>query len=167
MYSIWLTLQDPLLTDLKTDIETLARLTRGPVFDPHLTVLGDMDLPRVAVLELASTIRPAFQDVTAIVNGVGYGSTFFQSVFLELQLPDALFDLQRSMLKQLGLATKYPPHISLAYGVEERATIKPLMAEIEARYVPRKVAFEGLVVMASSRHVSTENWRILERMPLT
>jgi len=163
MYSIWLTLNAKLATELSDHIDKLAQLTGGPAFEPHLTLCGDLKYERNEVLKLASTMAEAFSGARAKFTEVDFGSSYFQSVFLTMELPESLAGFRLSILSRFGIEPQYPPHISLAYGVKDPEPLLPQLEQINSEFAGQSVTFDNLTVMASSEDRPVEQWRCLNR----
>lgn len=166
MYSIWLTLKPEAADAVSGDISALADVTGGPIFEPHMTFYGDMNEERDSAKRIALSLAEVCQDAAAQVKDVSFGETYFQSVFLELELPERLAAFRLSYLAQYGVTPAYPPHISIAYGVEDHSELDPQLAKIRKRYQGKELVFDELVLMASSEDRPVEHWMALDRIPL-
>lgn len=164
--SLWLTFADPVAQELQSHVADFARHNGTACFVPHMTVVGDIDLRRDAAAQLAETIAPAFAGLSGEVVKLGTGATYFQSVFLELALDPTVTAMRNSLLSQFDKSPAYPPHVSLAYGINDPAALQGKLDQIGARFGGTRLAFAELVVMASSEDRPVKDWRPLHAVPL-
>ncbi|MEX0350749.1 MAG: hypothetical protein AB3N15_15110 [Paracoccaceae bacterium] len=165
-YSLWLTFPQPLEDNLSDHVRALARQTKGPVFQPHVTLVGDLTLDRAREIFASGRIGPIAPRLQGRFGSLTHGSTYFQSLFLEVVLPVQIAKARQQLLDELGIAPAYPPHVSLAYGSLTGEVPKPQLDRIEATFSnqPAPLAFLALVASAEDRPV--ESWKIIERLPL-
>lgn len=166
MYSLWLTFAPDVQRDLSGAVSQLAQQAKTPVFEPHMTLIGDLDLPRSEALQLTSSLSPAFQGERAKVLGLDFGKTYFQSVFLTLELSPAASCMRQSVLAQYNKKPAYPPHISLGYGIDAPDAHAALTGQFQAAFVGQVLRFQSLVLMASSEDRPIEDWLSIHQIGL-
>ena len=119
-YSIWVIPPEPLYGQLKDTIEKLSREFGSPTFEPHMTLLGninqnDEDI-EVKIKEMAN-ITNKFE---LSLGSISFSTTYFQSVFVRINSTTELMELN---LKAKGLFNMennvFMPHISLLYGIDD------------------------------------------------
>lgn len=132
LYSIWIIPPEPLYTELKKTVAELATAYNGPMFEPHLTLLGNID-------EDLSVIEQKVKDLTINMKGlelslgpVSYSTTFFQSVFVRVNSSAQLMQLNLDAKKVFGMENDvFMPHISLLYGDHDSATREAAAAQVQ------------------------------------
>ncbi|MCL6282557.1 hypothetical protein M3P21_03360 [Ruegeria sp. 2012CJ41-6] len=166
LYSLWLTFPQPLEEQLGEHVATLARLTTGPVFQPHVTLVGDLPQDRAREIFTSERIGPIAPRLQGRFGQLSHGNTYFQSLFLEVALPVQVAHARHQLLEELDLDPAYPPHASLAYGSLAGEVPFPHLDRITATFCnqPAPIAFLALVASSETRPV--ESWKIIERLPL-
>ena len=165
-YSLWLSPAPELAQQIKKDITRIAAITGGPVFDPHVTLAGDVSLDRDQMTTLADGFVDLVPFTSSKIVGAGFGNTYFQSFFLEIEFPGLLYNLRQSILRQLNIDVAYPPHISLAYGAGENVISEREIRSIELTYRNTEVEFASVDIVASSEDTPVEDWAYINRVPL-
>ncbi len=170
MHSIWLMPTPARAARLR---EIMARLSVDhdlPEFEPHVTVLGSLDLPLAQVLDAAKTVAQTVAqtgEVSSEVWAVTGREDFFTALTLDLR-GSGVFDLHLQACAALGLAQvpHFEPHLSVAYGMpgggDKIAEIKTLSAE----FLLQPLVFDRLEVVLSSKTVPIPEWRCLESFTL-
>lgn len=116
-YSVWLNIPQPLKSELSKKIEILSKKFIGPVFEPHITVVSDIDRDLEEIKSALKTLSVNFHPLDLSLGEVSYSTTFFQNVLVRVNANNELMELNLNLKKQLNLENKpYMPHISLLYG---------------------------------------------------
>jgi len=166
-YSIWIIPPNDVYHMLSNLIIRLAKQYSTPVFDPHITLLGDIALPEDFVVsrtnELARKIRPFNVTLTTI----GYLDDFFRSLFIEVAQTKELMEAnwQARKLFKRGYDPEYFPHLSLMYGDIEPQVKERIIAEI-GRYFNIKFSVASIHIALASSKIDPKEWRILTEFVL-
>lgn len=131
-YSIWIISPKPVYTHLKDIIDQLSKKYNGPVFEPHMTLLGNIesDLPEIEkkVKELASSIT----NLKLSLGPVSFSTTYFQSVFVRVnsiaQLMQLNLEAKRLFCRENDV---FMPHMSLLYGNHDMAIREEAASKIK------------------------------------
>lgn len=120
MYSIVIIPHEPIFNQLKKIIDKLALEFNGPLFEPHMTLIGniDMDLPQVEqkVKILASQI----DKLDLSLGEISFSTTYFQNVFIRVNSTHQLLEININAKKLFGIKNNvFMPHISLLYGNQD------------------------------------------------
>ncbi len=118
-YHLFLVPPEPVITELRIIIETLAKKYGGPVFLPHTTLLAR--IPRddeSAILEKARLVAKNLTPLTLTLKDFGEEESFFRAFFIKFAPSKELLLAHRQALDVFGIedANKYLPHLSLLYG---------------------------------------------------
>lgn len=168
--AFWLLPAEPARSHLSALIEHFAARFDSAVFEPHLTVHGDLTLS----LEEAERHLAALAQGTPVLSlpviGVDGTPSYFKSFFLALGGHPALSQLTASIRANFAPDSRYclQPHLSLLYASlapEERATLlqafRPDLATI---------SFDTLVLAmpgnAEQGWAEVANWQTPLRHPL-
>ncbi|MCT4610431.1 MAG: 2'-5' RNA ligase family protein [Pelagimonas sp.] len=164
-YSIWLVPQEPQLTRLSTCVRDFARKNGTPSFVPHVTLLGDIAGKEAALAEIMARFSGRFAPYDLMVTEVETGDSYYKSLYLNLESPAALQDLQTALCNDLPVSQvprEFQPHISLAYG-----DLSPEVQTAEAEaFVGSLMRFEVMHLVRSSQTVPIEDWAIVKSFAL-
>ena len=167
-YSIWLSFDDESSAMLRSDIRKLHLSLGGPVFDPHLTLVGDMETEIGQVEDMARCLAASVAPGRILVKGLETSSSFFMACYLRVQLPQSLKDQRRKILR--GLRCQEfpgdPDHVSLAYGPLRTFGSGGLLQELSNKYASRELNFRYVDIASSAKFIPVENWRVIERRRL-
>jgi 2'-5' RNA ligase len=152
--SVWLVPSVGDASALRSLIERCATALGSPTFPPHITLCTQS-----SAATLAAVSRSLPPPLPLTLTSVDFGDDYFHGCYLEAKDDTAVRALQTQCAAALGakVPERYPPHLSLAYGVlsdEQRKMALALVTEL-----PMQVTFEGLELWASDGPVS--EWRKL------
>lgn len=118
LLSVWLI---PTKEDKKYLRETINKLGKeynSPVFIPHLTLFGDIN---IELKDLKKAIDKVFENIKPLkINktSVSQSELFFKTVFIEFEKSKLLINLFENLIKETGEkkdVSIFKPHISLLY----------------------------------------------------
>lgn len=130
-YSIWLIPNDPVYSKLKSIVDDLANSHGNPTFEPHLTLIGDIEGDIPEIKEKMQSLKDSAKSLNLTLSEVSISTTFFQSVFIRVKSTAALMQLNMDAKKLFNLENNFfMPHISLFYGgsLEEREKLSGEMS---------------------------------------
>ncbi|MDP5217088.1 hypothetical protein Q5Y75_07655 [Ruegeria sp. 2205SS24-7] len=166
LYSLWLTFPQALEDQLGEHVTTLARMTKGPVFQPHVTLVGDLPYDRAREIFTSERIGPIAPRLQGRFGRLNHGDTYFQSLFLVVTLPAQVAHVRQQLLGELDLDPAYPPHVSLAYGSLDGEVPTSYLGKITSTFCDQPAPLAFLDLVASSETRPVESWKIIERLPL-
>ncbi len=116
-YHLWLKPSGDLLDALSETIERLSCRLGGPVFTPHITLLGSVPgtegQHRARVEALAAQMKP----FDVVLDQPCTGTEYFESVFMQVRPNEPLVSANALACRLFGAAAKpYRPHLSIVYG---------------------------------------------------
>lgn len=131
-YSIWIIPPQPLYSQLENTIDTLARKYNGPVFEPHMTLLGNIDRDLSEVKQKVKEVANRIEKLELSLGPVSFSTTYFQSVFVRVNSTAQLMQLNLEAKKLFGMENNvFMPHISLLYGEHDMVTREKAASEIQ------------------------------------
>lgn len=164
--SLWLMPDQASVKKLNASIISAATKLGTPVFNPHLTVLGDLPHNSDDVTKRCSEFM--FPTLDATVTQVSTSPQFFMALFLELDVSDQWRTLQTALGKSLSeKAAPFRPHISIAYG--RNLSVEHIYEEqekLKADFIGKEISFESLAVVASSQQLPIDQWQLLQTFKL-
>ncbi|GMH05193.1 hypothetical protein Nepgr_007033 [Nepenthes gracilis] len=133
-YSVWALPPDDVRDRVKKLMDGLRSEFGGPEFEPHLTVVGAINLSEQDALQKFKSAVDGVKVYTASVQSVSTGTFFYQCVFLLLHPSPEVLETSAHCCSHFGYnnSTPYMPHMSLIYGditdeekkkAQEKATI--------------------------------------------
>lgn len=165
-YTLWLAPDEAASGPLQLVINQLASRYSGPVFAPHMTLLGwvkgEEDELVSKTESLASMLPSIKTQLTGFAGAPYYFRCFFAPLESTAQLRHAVNEA--SSLFSASAGANYQPHISLLYGQLDREEKKTIPGQIGER-VPRRFSLNTVQLVRMS--VSVSGWTTLAEFPLT
>lgn len=99
-------------------IKKLAERYGGPVFAPHITLLGQAAEDETTAIKLSEKLTAEQEPFTVILDRVDYEDYYFRALFIYAKKTEPLESLH-NMAKKIfnkGNIPPYMPHLSLLYG---------------------------------------------------
>ncbi len=163
-FAIWLQPAPACAARLGRIIHELAQSRGGPLFAPHLTLLGGLSASR-------ETLAPAVADLAAELHrmplqtiGIHGENRRFRCLYLEFPHTGDLARARVAAQARLGQEEGvFAPHMSLFYGRLADTDRDNLRLDLEAR-IPDVIPLDRLVLMDISAPV--ESWREISSISL-
>lgn len=149
-YTIWLVPSSEVKSVLDKTINNLAQKYKTPVFEPHITLLGDIKTSKEDVLEKANLLARRLKPFNVDLGEISYSTTYFQNVFVRAvsnaQLMQAYVEAKNIFKQDVGV---YMPHISLIYGYHNMEERNNIASEVD---LPKGLSFkvDKLVVIPAT-----------------
>jgi hypothetical protein len=165
--SLWLLARDETQRRLALVVRELAPQHEGHVFEPHLTIQGDLALAEAD----ATALLHALASTTAVqhwpVRAVESTAHYFRSLYLRLDAGPAFDAMRRRCAERSGSDEGLSPyaHLSLAYG-PTRGDAQALRERLGREHVGQSIEFDRLVLARSGQAVAIADWRVLASEPL-
>ena len=131
-YSIWVIPPEPVFSRLQKIIDELSSEYGGPRFEPHMTVLGDIEEDLATIRRPIEKLAADLDSLELTLGTVSFGITHFQSVFASVNPTPDLLKLNSELKKLFRLENRsFAPHISLLYGRYDMATKERAASKIK------------------------------------
>lgn len=159
-HSIWLRPAQDDLVFLEKIVRDLSERFNSPVFEPHITLVPDMNRSAEELLPQAISLTIGRKPLELLIENVTGSEAYFRSFYAALEKAPALMRLKQDTLEISGDASlqSFMPHVSLAYGVDDstlkHAEIQRLAKELSGR----KLKFDRLVIVSSSSETPIDDW---------
>ncbi|MBQ0707493.1 MULTISPECIES: 2'-5' RNA ligase family protein [unclassified Ochrobactrum] len=159
-HSIWLR---PALDDfrfLESIVTELAGRFASPLFEPHATLIPDMKRSADELLQLVLSLAAGRKPLDVRIEDVTGTEAYFRSFYAALQKTPALIALKQDTLGISGEKdiTTFLPHVSLAYGVADKALRETEMARLRRSLAGRNLRFDRMVIVSSSSETPIDQW---------
>lgn len=130
-FSIWALPEKSTENDLQSIIIYLSLLYGGPIFQPHLTLIGDVGRDQGHMIEAAHLLAEDLEEFRLRLGEVSFSTTFFQSVFVRALATAQIMEKNLQAKKILRLENNvYMPHVSLLYGDHSMRTREEAMHKV-------------------------------------
>jgi hypothetical protein len=167
-HSIWLLARDDQQDVLRQCVRRLAPRHDGHLFEPHVTLQGDLptaiDAARALVDQLAAA-TPVLHWPVRSVEGTEH---YFRSLYLRLDAGDAFDRLCRQCAQASGTDLGLSPyaHLSLAYG-PTRGDAPALRTSLYEQFGAEPLVLDRIALARSGKAVPIEQWSLVHVRPLT
>ena len=145
MYSIWVESSSDQVSDIKKVIKTLSDQEDKEYFDPHVTLVTNLNSEHSA-MDVFNIIPKKRFDIT--FDTIQEGTTYFQRLFLT---STDNTNFQNSIIDIEGWPSLWIPHLSLYYGNE---LPKSYPSKDFDNLIPITVTFDTLVLSETGPIVS-------------
>lgn len=147
---------------LTSIVEELAQKYSGPVFEPHMTLLGDLPLSKEDVVSRTRKLASVLKPFPITLGKVECSTTYFQNVFVRVNTSALLLSayIRARDLFDIDAHRFFMPHISLLYGdhsMQERTRIAETV-----HLSPLSFTANTLRIMTSGGDVSS--WDTIEEI---
>lgn len=116
-YSLWIIPPPSVKKKLEDSILALSQEYKAPVFEPHMTLIGDVDMDKETAIQKANKVAKTIHPLKLTFSEVSFSTTYFQSVFARVKSTADVMNANVYAKKVFGLENNlFMPHISLLYG---------------------------------------------------
>ena len=150
--------------ELSSLIRRLSREHSTPAFEPHVTLIGEINLPRATAIsrtrDLAASIRPFDIRLTRMAHHDRY----FQCIFLLADKTPGIMKAHSTACTVFELTDteEYKPHLSLVYGKLDRETRQRVILRIGDMM---NITFRAREIFIYYTEGEPAGWHCLSRFP--
>jgi 2'-5' RNA ligase len=160
-YTLWLLPSSRVSKKFEKIIRSLGTKYQTQFFTPHVTLLGDISLPRNEVMEKTHSISTKIRQIEIEIGQIGFSDKFYKRLFYCVAPNLELNSAHLLACKSMGLnpTGEYYPHLSLLYGnckIDEKSENTFCSHLIGARFKVVSIA------LLSHIHGSTRWERVVE-----
>jgi len=166
-YSVWLLAKADQELLLTQRVKELSKRLGGVPFQPHVTIQGDIAMPRVPLRAALRAIAASFPVQRWPVRAVERSDFFFRSLYLRFDATPAFASMQEALQQLTGTARGLSPfpHLSLVY-CQRHPETEGLCRDLQQELGNENIVFDRLVVARSSKNVLIADWQCLAQFPL-
>jgi 2'-5' RNA ligase len=163
-YSLWLMPSGKTYDKLSNLISGLSKRFSTPVFEPHVTLIGEVEEPKEEVIsktrQLAKTIQPYVIKLTK----AGYLDEYFRCIFIHAEESEDVVRANYLARKIFNRPNdpRYMPHLSLMYGEFTESIKHKIIAEIDKDIY---LNFEAKSIFLYSTKGEVKDWTKTEEFP--
>jgi hypothetical protein len=144
--SLWLLPDDEGRAALQPLLAELALALGGPSFEPHLTLVGRVALPRPAIEEALRRLAGETAPLGVATEGLEMQDRFFRALYVRLAAVAPLLRAQERAYELLSIAAPeepFLPHVSLLYSARHEGEKRGWISRLVPR-VPGVLRFNRL-----------------------
>ncbi|MCX6705675.1 MAG: hypothetical protein NTV24_01035 [Candidatus Woesebacteria bacterium] len=97
-YSIWIIPPQSVFDELSKIINDLSIVQNGPVFKPHMTILGSIDRELSDIQKAVETVAKGTEKLNLSLGPVSFSTTYFQSVLVRVNSTAQLMQLNLDII---------------------------------------------------------------------
>lgn len=144
-------------------IKRLAKEYGGPVFQPHVTLLGETLFPEKEVINRTGQLISSQKPFQINLAEIGYEDYHFRALFVKAVITKPLLALHERAKKLFGMENSLPymPHLSLLYGNYPAEMKEKIIAEIGKEQLSQ---FEISSVFLK-RGGEVKDWKTIKEFP--
>ena len=168
MHSIWLMPSADACARFSDYISQLSKHWSGPVFPPHITLLGDLNRSADSLIAECAVTFSALPAGRATVTGAAGGEAFFTSLYLDVSLPDSHTTGRARLAGSFNSepSKAFRPHISLAYGPVGGTNKSGLIEQIAEELTGYEFELASIEIFESAKTIPVESWHSIWRHDL-
>ncbi len=126
-YSLWIRPTGQIDTVLQDWVHHLSEKFAGPLFKPHMTLLGSFSAVKEEAIEKTNQLVKQLTPFPIDLQGISFSTTYYQNVFVRVKSSAKLLEANLLAKEIFGMSNHvFMPHISLLYGnhsMQEREMI--------------------------------------------
>ena len=161
-HSIWLRPAHDDLKFLEEIVRDLSQRFNSPVFEPHATLVPDMNCSAEELLPQVISLAIGRKPLELAIDNVIGSEAYFRSFYAALEKAPSLMRIKQDSLEISSEASlqSFLPHVSLAYGVEEATLKQAEILRLAKELSGRKLRFDRLVIVSSSSDTPIDEWHV-------
>ena len=151
-YHLWLNPSGDLFGSLKGLMVRLCQEYRGPEFDPHITLLGDIDGDEEECCEKVNGLAHSLRTMEIRCKELAYQEDYFHCLYITVENTPVLANARQEATRIFGQASRSPfhPHVSLLYGLFPSRVKKSIIKSFPGDWPRSGLAKEMTLVRAES-----------------
>ena len=117
-HSLWLMPSGDAYNRLNSIMAGLSRKHNSPFFEPHITLMGELQGPKQEVISGTARLAEKTGPFTARLGRVGYLNEYFRCLFIQAEKTGELMKANLAAREEFGRQAdpEFFPHMSLVYG---------------------------------------------------
>ncbi len=131
-YSLWIVPPEGVYGELAALIARLSAEYDAPVFEPHVTLIGDLAVSEEDIRPKTSQLAELLDPFTVRLTTVDYLDECFRSLFIRVDPTEEIMAANQTAVALFDQAPDevYLPHLSLMYGHYSRDTKGRIISQV-------------------------------------
>lgn len=162
-YTLWLMPKGQLYEKLKALIKKLANENNGPAFEPHVTLLGGIELSEEEVIKRTTQLVKDQKPFYVTLKQIEYEDFYFRTLFVKAEITEFSQSLH-NRAKQIFEKDipPYMPHLSLLYGNYPVDLKERIITEIDRE---QRAQFEVSSIFLNKEFGEIKDWKVIKEFP--
>ncbi|HLD01745.1 MAG TPA: 2'-5' RNA ligase family protein [Patescibacteria group bacterium] len=164
-YSLWLQPEGEDYQEFSSLIKQLAAKYHGPVFEPHVTLLGGFPQnDEQQVIFLTQQLAKRHTTFAIQLKEIDYEDFYFRTLFIHVEKTPELLKLNSEARKLFGISNEPPfmPHLSILYGEYPNETKEKIIGEIGREH---NLSFYPSVITVIHSSGRENTWKVVGKLP--
>ena len=163
-YSLWLIPTGGVYNKFSDLIRRLAMEYSSPIFEPHVTLLGEFMQSEEDVIRKTGQLAEGKEPFPITLTTIDYQDFYFRALFVKAEKTEPLLSLQNRAKEVFGMQNiqVYMPHLSLLYGNFPQTT-KERIIEAIGRSHPAQFTVNNIHLFKTGKQVNT--WYKVKEFP--
>jgi|TARA_B110000495_G_scaffold203808_1_gene229679 2'-5' RNA ligase len=160
MFAIWYLFDKDDTNYLFRIIKELAKKYYSPIFVPHITAYGLIDIDLKTLDKKVISVIKEMKSFTIEKKTISFSKDFWKTLFIEIESNEHFIKINNNLTEQFFQHTKYEfvPHVSLIY-----KNIKSYQSQflVENLNIKKNFRIVGMGIQQFSENV--EEWKIVRK----
>lgn len=164
-YSLWVTPTPDISHILQGVIDNLASEFDAPVFQPHMTLLGDISGKEDEVLEKAVLLSADLEPFLIELGEISFSTTYFQNIFVRIKSGAPLMNANLEAKEIYSFENNvFMPHMSLLYGDHDMEVREKIASRVR---IPKGLSFTADTLTLVPNTPVTSGWKPIAHIGLS
>ena len=165
-YHLWLTPNGDSRNRLANLINTLSDQNRGPRFEPHISLLGEIEGEESILFEQARMLASNLGPLSIDLQQPAFEDEYFRCVYFTVKESSEIGKAHEEAKLIFGKTPVSPfrPHVSLLYGLFPETAKREVIASLPVDFPKTFLANELKLIRAESLHL--RDWSLVESISL-
>lgn len=167
-HSIWLMPEPNAAARLRDLILRVSSTYDCPVFEPHITLLGDLHRAPILTIKACQKNFASMNPLQVTLTGVARSDQHFMALFLDATIKPDLGAIRGAIFETLTDRNPAPfrPHISLSYGLPQNIKIAPELSDKINDFVDTQIVFDKVHIVKSAKSIPVSEWTTVTEVGL-
>ncbi len=164
-YSIWLIPKGQVQSNLNSIIQQISSHFSSSIFDPHLTLLGQIEDDHENILSAFQKLGRSCSPLTLQIESIAYEDVYFRSLYFKIGQSPQLLALNRearAIFKRKSEAL-FSPHISLLYSFALESEKQAVLDQLRIPH-SLNIPIASMELMRTEGEV--QDWELIERIEI-
>ncbi|MBI2404647.1 2'-5' RNA ligase family protein [Candidatus Gottesmanbacteria bacterium] len=163
-YSFWLMPTGEVYNKFSSLIEKLAEKYSIPLFEPHITLLGEIQQPEDEIIQKAQLLITEQKPFPITLRMIDYQDFYFRALFVKADIPKSLRVLHNRAKEifEMQYIPDYMAHLSLLYGTFPQEVKEKIIEKI-GKDQTTELTINGIDLFKTTGEVNT--WYRIRKFP--
>lgn len=161
-YTLWLMPKAKVYNKYSELIKKLSREYGGPIFEPHVTLLGSIELSEGEIIKKTAQLVKNQKPFLVTLRQIDYEDFYFRTLFVRAEITEALQSLHNKAKEIFEI--DIPPfmaHLSILYGSYPQGVKEKIISEI-GRDQSAQFKINSIHLV---RGGEVQDWKIVREFP--